>query len=98
MRDVLDEVQKHHVAVGHFNVGDFVTLKAVFTSALELNVPAIVGVSEGERQFIGDRSIAAMVRSLRKEFGFRLFLNADHVHSPKSVRRAVAPPSLDYCR
>jgi ketose-bisphosphate aldolase len=88
LSDVLDEAQKRHVAVGHFNVGDFVTLKAVFASARELNVPVIVGVSEGER-LIGDRSIAAMVRSLREEFGFRLFLNADHVHSLKSAVDAV---------
>ncbi|MGY3618210.1 class II fructose-bisphosphate aldolase [Bradyrhizobium sp. USDA 10063] len=89
LRGVLDEAQKHQVAVGHFNVGDFVTLKAVFASARELNVPVIVGVSEGERQFIGDRLIAAMVRSLREEFDFRLFLNADHVHSLKSAVDAV---------
>jgi fructose/tagatose bisphosphate aldolase len=88
LSDVLDEAQKCHVAVGHFNVGDFVTLKAVVASARELNVPVIVGVSEGER-LIGDHSIAAMVRSLREEFGFRLFLNADHVHSLKSAVDAV---------
>lgn len=89
LRDVLEDAQNRQVAVGHFNVGDFVTLKAVFTSARELNVPVIVGVSEGERQFIGDRSIAAMVRSLREESGVRLFLNADHVHSLKSAVDAV---------
>jgi fructose-bisphosphate aldolase class II len=85
LRDILEQAQERHVAVGHFNVGDFAILKAVFASAEELNVPIIVGVSEGERQFIGDRSIAAMVRSLREEFRFPLFLNADHAHSLTSA-------------
>ncbi|MDQ8727559.1 class II fructose-bisphosphate aldolase [Bradyrhizobium sp. LHD-71] len=89
LRDVLEDAQKRQVAVGHFNVGDLATLKAIFASARELNVPVIVGVSEGERQFIGDGSIAAIVRSLREESGVRLFLNADHVHSLKSAIDAV---------
>jgi fructose-bisphosphate aldolase class II len=46
----------------------------------------LVGVSEGERDFIGVRQIAALVRSLREEFDFPIFLNADHTHS---LARAV---------
>lgn len=89
LRDVLEEAQRRGVAVGHFNVGDHVTLKAVFASARELKVPVIVGVSEGERKFIGDGTIAAMVRNLREEYDFALFLNADHVHSLRSAVDAV---------
>ena len=69
------------MAVGHFNIADLVLLKAVFASAQELKVPVLVGVSEGEREFIGVRQIAALVRSLREEFNFPIFLNADHTHS-----------------
>ena len=61
-------------------------MKAVFASARELNVPVLVGVSEGEREFLGVRQIAALVRSLREEFDFPIFLNADHTHS---LARAV---------
>jgi fructose-bisphosphate aldolase, class II len=46
-----------------------------------LKVPVLIGVSEGERDFIGVRQIAALVRSLREEFSFPIFLNADHTHS-----------------
>jgi fructose-bisphosphate aldolase, class II len=81
LRNVLEQVQKNGVAVGHFNIADFVMLKAVFASAYELKVPVIVGASEGERKFLGVRQIAAMVRSLREEFDFPIFLNADHTHS-----------------
>jgi len=81
LRDVLEQTQKNGVAVGHFNIADLVLLKAVFASAQELKVPVLVGVSEGEREFIGVRQIAALVRSLREEFNFPIFLNADHTHS-----------------
>lgn len=89
LRDILEQAQERQVAVGHFNIGDFVILKAVFASARELNVPVIVGVSLGERQFIGDHTIAAMVRGLREEHDFPIFLNADHTHSPTGAIKAA---------
>ena len=81
LRDRLEEAQKNGVAIGHFNVADLVLLKAVFAAAQELNVPVIIGVSEGEREFIGTRQVAVLVQSLREEFDFPIFLNADHTHS-----------------
>jgi fructose-bisphosphate aldolase class II len=76
-------------AIGHFNVADLVLVKAVFTSARELKVPVLVGASEGEREFIGARQLAALVRSLREEFDFPIFLNADHTHSLAKAVDAV---------
>jgi fructose-bisphosphate aldolase class II len=91
LRDVLEQAQRNGVAIGHFNVADLVLLKAVFGAAQELKVPVLVGVSEGERQFVGDRQIAALVRSLREEFDFPIFLNADHTHSlAKAIEAARA--------
>ena len=91
LRSVLKQAQQMRVAVGHFNVADLVLLKAVFVSAQELKVPVLVGVSEGEREFMGVPQIAALVRSLREEFDFPIFLNADHTHSlVKAVEAAKA--------
>jgi fructose-bisphosphate aldolase class II len=89
LRNVLEQAQKDGVAVGHFNVSDFVTLKAVFASARELKVPVVVGASEGERKFLGVRQIAAQVLSLREEFDFPIFLNADHTHSLEGAIEAA---------
>jgi fructose-bisphosphate aldolase class II len=89
LQDVLGHAERKEVAVGHFNVADLVLLKAVFASAKELNVPVIVGVSEGEREFMGVRQIAALVRSLRDEFDFPIFLNADHTHSLEKAVEAA---------
>ena len=91
LRDALDQAQKDGVAIAHFNVSDFVLLKAAFASAQELKVPVLVGVSEGEREFTGVCQIAALVQSLREEFDFPIFLNADHTHSlAKAVEAARA--------
>src|SRR5215469_13989925 len=81
LRNILGQVQKNGMAIGHFNIADLVLLKAVFAAAQELKVPVMVGVSEGEREFIGVRQIAVLVQSLREEFDFPIFLNADHTHS-----------------
>jgi len=87
----LELAQESGVAVGHFNVADLVLLKAVFSSARELQVPVLVGASEGEREFMGVRQIAAVVRSLREESDFPIFLNADHTHSlEKAIEAAEA--------
>jgi fructose-bisphosphate aldolase, class II len=91
LRDLLQEAQASGGAIGHFNISDLVLLKAVFSAARELKVPVLVGLSEGEREFVGTRQIAAFVRSLREEFGFPIFLNADHTHSlAKGVEAAKA--------
>src|ERR1044071_5605334 len=81
LRDVLKHAEENRIAIGHFNIADLVLLKAVFAAAQDLKVPVMIGVSEGEREFIGVRQIAVLVRSLREEFDFPIFLNADHTHS-----------------
>jgi len=91
LRDLLEKAQESGVAIGHFNIADLVLLKAVFAAARGLNVPVLVGLSEGEREFVGVRQIAALVRSLREEFDYPIFLNADHTHSlAKGVEAAKA--------
>src|SRR5271169_2263045 len=91
LRELLQEAQKNGVALGHFNISDLVLLKAVFAGAQELKLPVLVGLSEGEREFVGVNQIAALVRSLREEFDYPIFLNADHTHSlAKAVEAAKA--------
>src|SRR5947209_6320618 len=89
LHEVLEQAQNNGTAVGHFNIADFVMLKAVFASAEELKAPVIVGVSEGEQKFLGVRQISILVRSLREEFNFPIFLNADHTHSLASAIEAA---------
>ena len=91
LREVLEHTQEDGAAAGHFNIADLVLLKAVFAAAKELNSPVLVGASEGERDFLGVRQIAVLVRSLREEFDFPIFLNADHTHTlAKAIEAAKA--------
>jgi fructose-bisphosphate aldolase, class II len=89
LRNVLENAQSSGTVIGHFNISDWVLLKAVYASAFELKVPVIVGASEGERSFLGVDQIVALVKSLREKDGFPLFLNADHTHSLDSAIAAA---------
>jgi fructose-bisphosphate aldolase, class II len=89
LKSLLEKAQSDRVAVGHFNISDWILLRAIFTAARELKVPVIVGTSEGERAFLGVTQVAALVSSLREEYGFPIFLNADHTHSLDSAIAAA---------
>lgn len=89
LRAILQQAEANRVAIGHFNISDLIALKAVFEAARNLKVPVVVGVSEGEREFMGARQAAALVKSLREEYEFPIFLNADHTHSLPSAMEAA---------
>ena len=44
----MEDAKKNKVAIGHFNISNIEGLWGVFRSAKVLNVPVIIGVSEGE--------------------------------------------------
>lgn len=93
LNEVLGDAQRRRVAVGHFNVSDLVALKAVTGAARALNLPVLVGTSEGERSFLGVHGIFAVIASLRQELDHPIFLNADHTHS---LERAVEAAKAGY--
>jgi fructose-bisphosphate aldolase class II len=90
LREAVREAAAKNVAVGHFNISDLAGLKAIFEAATELKVPVIIGTSEGEREFIGPKQAVALVRSLREEYDYPIFINADHTHSFEKVQEAAA--------
>ena len=89
LRECVAEARSKKVAVGHFNISNIEGMWAVFRAAQGLHVPVIIGVSEGERDFIGVRQAAALVKSLREEFDYPVFLNADHTYSFDRVKEAI---------
>jgi len=88
LREYLAWAEEREVAIGHFNISDSEGFKAVIETAKELNVPVIIGVSEGERDFIGITEIVALVQVERGE-GLPVFLNADHTYSVEKVKQAI---------
>jgi fructose-bisphosphate aldolase class II len=89
LRQSLDDARERRVAVGHFNVSELVAFRAVTGTARELGVPVLVGVSEGEREFIGVREIRALVATIREAHGQAVYLNADHTHSIPAAEEAA---------
>lgn len=89
LREILTDAGKRKVAVGHFNFSELVVLDAVAEAARQLRVPLVMGVSENEREFLGVRRSAALVRELREEQGLEVFLNADHTHSVEKAEEAA---------
>lgn len=88
-RECVQEAEEKKVAIGHFNISDLETLWGIWRAAKNLNVPVIIGLSEGERGFVGLRQAKALVESLREEFDFPIFINADHSYSYESFKDAI---------
>jgi fructose-bisphosphate aldolase class II len=89
LREYVADAAKNKVAIGHFNISNLEALRGIFNAARKLDVPVIIGVSEGEREFIGVKQAAALVKSLRNEFNYPIFLNADHTYSFDKVKEAI---------
>lgn len=87
--EYVEEARKKKVAVGHFNVSTLDGVWAIADAAKRLNLPVIVGVSEGERDYVGVQEIAAVVKAIRDIRGQPIFLNADHTYSFDRVKEAI---------
>ncbi len=88
LRECIADAERRGIAIGHFNVSDTEGFKAVVEGAKELGVPVIIGVSEGESEFIGLPEIVSLVKTARGN-GLEIFINADHVYSAKKAKAAV---------
>jgi len=89
LKQTVWEAREKKVAVGHFNISNLEALWGIFKAAQALNVPVIIGVSEGERDFVGVRQAASLVKSIREEFDYPIYLNADHTYSFDRVKEAI---------
>ncbi|MEA2715018.1 MAG: fructose-bisphosphate aldolase, class [Candidatus Parcubacteria bacterium] len=89
LREHISEALTHKRAIGHFNISTLDGIWAVVDAAAALKLPVLIGVSEGERDYVGVREAAAIVKSIREERKQPIFLNADHTYSFERVKEAV---------
>ncbi|HAQ02799.1 TPA: tagatose-bisphosphate aldolase [Candidatus Nomurabacteria bacterium] len=89
LREYIKEAGEKGVAIGHFNISNIEALHGIYNAAKRLNVPVIIGVSEGEEEFIGRDEVAVLVKMIRERDNYPIFLNADHHYSFESVKRAL---------
>jgi fructose-bisphosphate aldolase, class II len=89
LRQYIKEAGEKGVAIGHFNISNLETLRAIFNAAKKLDLPVIIGTADGERKFIGTKQAVALVKSFREEYDYPIFLNADHTYSFEGVKECI---------
>ena len=89
LRECIKEAGERGVAVGHFNISNLEALHGIYNAAKKLNVPVIIGLSEGEEKFVGTEEGVALVKALREKENYPIFLNADHHSSFESVKKCI---------
>lgn len=88
-KECIEDAQNRGVAIGHFNISNIEGFWAVVNVAKKLNLPVIIGVSEGERDFMGVKEMRALVTSARENLQHPIFLNADHTYSFERVKEVI---------
>jgi fructose-bisphosphate aldolase class II len=89
LKQYIKEADEKHSVIGHFNMSNIEGMWAIFNAAKRIKVPVIIGTSEKERTFMGTKQCVALIKSLREEFDYPIFLNADHTYSFEKVKEAV---------
>ncbi|MEZ4156645.1 MAG: class II fructose-bisphosphate aldolase [Candidatus Paceibacterota bacterium] len=95
LQEALAWASEKKVAIGHFNVANIEALKAIFEAAQELSteagfkIPVIIGLSEGERKFVGEHAAVALIKHMRERYDYPIFLNADHTYDDEMAKEAV---------
>ena len=89
LREYIKEAEEKGVAIGHFNISNLEGFHGVYNAAKKLNVPVIIGLSEGEEDFVGRNEAIGIIKQIRAKENFPIFLNADHHYSFERVKLAV---------
>lgn len=89
LREYIKEAEEKSVAIGHFNISNLEGFHGVYNAAKKLNVPVIIGLSEGEEDFVGRNEAIGMIKQIRERDNFPIFLNADHHYSFNRVKLAI---------
>lgn len=90
--DMLKKAKENHYAVPHFNINNLEWTKYILEECQELNVPVILGVSEGAAKYMGGfDAIYGMVSGLIKDLNISIpvCLHVDHGQSFETCKKAI---------
>ncbi len=87
--DTILSYKQQGKAIAHFNISNLDQARAICDVAQELGQPVIIGVSEGEREYIGVKMVRKVIDELNEEYAVPIFLNADHTYTLAKVMEAV---------
>ena len=85
MKDCL----KNGYCLGAFNFNNLETLKGICEGCKKSNSPAILCVSEGALDYIGDKFVKSLFDCAKKEYKLPLFLHLDHGKSFEVCKKAI---------
>lgn len=88
LREAVEGARGGKYAIGHFNISDSNQLRALALASKETNLPVIVGLSEGEREFFPLTHARALVDLYRAQ-GIQMYLNADHTYGMEKAKEAI---------
>ncbi len=90
LNDYLKQAKEGHYAIGHFNFATEDVLRGIIEASRDAGAPCImVGTSEGEANFVGMKEAVVLVKAMREDFNYPIFLNADHYKSFEKCKEAV---------
>ena len=92
INQMLKKAKEEHYAVPHFNINNLEWTKFILEECNELNVPVILGVSEGAVKYMGSYLVVAdLVKALVKSLNIKIpvCLHLDHGSSLQSCISAI---------
>lgn len=92
MNQMLKKAKEEHYAVPHFNINNLEWTKFILEECNELNVPVILGVSEGAVKYMGSYLVVAdLVKAMIKSLNIKIpvCLHLDHSSSLESCISAI---------
>ena len=98
-KEMLDTAKKNHYAVPHFNINNLEWTKYILEECQELEVPVILGVSEGAAKYMGGyQTITGMVNGLISDLNITIpvCLHVDHGSSFEVCKKAIDAGACKY--
>lgn len=95
LREYIKEAEEKGVAIGHFNISNLEAFHGIYNAAKKVsvlvgeNIPIIIGLSEGEEDFVGQNEAVGMIKEIREKENYPIFLNADHHYSFERVKKSI---------
>lgn len=89
---ILHKAKLEHYAVPHFNINNLEWTKYILEECNKLNVPVILGVSEGAIKYMGGYNVVSqLVQAIIKDLNIKIpvCLHLDHGSSIDSCKKAI---------
>jgi len=95
LKEYIKEAEEKSIAIGHFNISNLEGLHGIYNASKKLSeetgekIPIIIGLSEGEKNFVGTDEAVALIKEIHDDDNYPMFLNADHHYSFESVKEVL---------